>query len=481
MFNDLTEVSPLVRTGENAMAAAGATSQAAGAAGDRPVRYPPAALAARAARVLRDNDTGAVITAAPRLYPHMWSWDAAFISIGLARLDVQRAIAELETLFKAQWRNGMLPHIVFTDADAYFPGPDRWGTDVAEDGPTNARTSGICQPPVHAIAVQRVLEIARMSSPAERADAERFARHLWPKLYAWHRWLVKYRTPGSSGLIAIVHGWESGMDNSPRWDVPYAAVKPGAALPAYVRQDVRVVGDPGERPTDREYDRYLWLIEEMRRANYDQREIVRNSSFLVGDVFITALFAISCDVLAELGTEFDQGPDLVRDLAGWAENAREAVAASCHSVSGIARDRDLRTSRWLDTQTIAGFSPLLCGGAPDHVQLRLLSLLDSDRWSGHPRLLAPLPPTVSPMRPGFDPRRYWRGPQWPVVVWLFSWAFHRRGWHERACRLADGGIRLTDDGSFGEYYEPFTGEPLGSTEQSWTAAVVLDWLCSAAH
>ena len=448
------------------------------AAGDRrPVRYSEPTLAARAARVLRDNDTGSVITAAPRLYPHMWSWDAAFISIGLARLDVQRAIAELETLFRAQWRNGMVPHIVFTEADAYFPGPDRWGTENAQDGPRNVRTSGICQPPVHAIAVQRVLEIARRSSPNERIDAERFARRIWPKLYAWHRWLVEYRTPGSSGLVAIVHGWESGMDNSPRWDVPYDAVKPGAALPPYVRKDIRVVGDASERPTDREYDRYLWLIEEMRRAEYDQRKIVENSSFLVGDVFITALFAVSCDVLIELGKEFDEPPELLDDLTQWAADAREAVAASCHSVSGMARDRDLRANRWLDTQTVAGFSPLLCGGAPDDVQLRLLSLLDSDRWCGHPELLAPVPPSVSPMRPGFNPRQYWRGPQWPVVVWLFSWAFERRGWHERARRMRDGGVRLTDDGSFGEYYQPFTGEPLGSTDQSWTAAVVLDWLC----
>jgi hypothetical protein len=31
-------------------------------------------------------------------------------------------------------------------------------------------------------------------------------------------------------------------------------------------------------------------------------------------------------------------------------------------------------------------------------------------------------------------------------------------------------------GGFAEYFEPFTGEPLGSREQSWTAAVALDWL-----
>ena len=30
--------------------------------------------------------------------------------------------------------------------------------------------------------------------------------------------------------------------------------------------------------------------------------------------------------------------------------------------------------------------------------------------------------------------------------------------------------------AFAEYFEPYTAEPLGSLEQSWTAAVALDWL-----
>ncbi len=30
-------------------------------------------------------------------------------------------------------------------------------------------------------------------------------------------------------------------------------------------------------------------------------------------------------------------------------------------------------------------------------------------------------------------------------------------------------------GDFAEYFDPFTGKPLGSQQQSWTAAVALDW------
>ena len=32
--------------------------------------------------------------------------------------------------------------------------------------------------------------------------------------------------------MTLFHGWESGTDNSPRWDAPYAGVVAGAGLPA---------------------------------------------------------------------------------------------------------------------------------------------------------------------------------------------------------------------------------------------------------
>lgn len=444
----------------------------------RPKMLPALALAERAAAVLRDNDTGSLVTAAPRLYPHMWSWDAAFIAIGLAQLDTGRAVAELDTLLAAQWRDGMIPHIVFTSATGYFPGPDRWGTDTAPQRPRHVRTSGICQPPVHAIALRRIVDVARRKSRADAELAEGFATGVWQRLYRWHRWIARYRIVDASGLVAIVHGWESGMDNSPRWDEPYARVVPGADLPPYARLDLLAVDDPAERPSDDDYRRYLWLIEQLRRVNYQPDHAVNTSDFLVGDTFTTALFSLACDVLAELGEELTRERDQVAELRQWAGQARRAVALSRRPDSGMAADRDIRHGNWIATPTLAGFSPLLCGGAGRRAEADLLSTMDSSDWSGHPDLFAAVVPSVSPRARQFDRCRYWRGPQWPVLAWLFSWAFERRGWTSRAAELRTQGLRLTADGSFGEYYEPFTGRPLGSTNQSWTAAVVLDWLAT---
>jgi hypothetical protein len=41
------------------------------------------------------------------LYPHQWSWDSAFIALGRSWYDQPRAQLELETLYRAQWSNGM--------------------------------------------------------------------------------------------------------------------------------------------------------------------------------------------------------------------------------------------------------------------------------------------------------------------------------------------------------------------------------------
>ena len=59
-----------------------------------------------AGAVLRANDRGAITVAAPSLYPHQWSWDAAFVAIGLAHLSVPRALTELRSLLRGQWVPG---------------------------------------------------------------------------------------------------------------------------------------------------------------------------------------------------------------------------------------------------------------------------------------------------------------------------------------------------------------------------------------
>jgi len=110
----------------------------------------PERLIAGARRVLETNWRERFTVPSASLYPHQWSWDSAFISMGRAWLDEKRARVELATLFDGQWANGKVPHVVFNPtvpAGAYFPGPDFWDSMGLADSPRHLATSGITQPP----------------------------------------------------------------------------------------------------------------------------------------------------------------------------------------------------------------------------------------------------------------------------------------------------------------------------------------------
>jgi len=445
--------------------------------GSRPAGSSTEQIVRRATQVLKENDLGTIVMAAPRLYPHQWSWDAAFIAIGLARISVPRAITEMRTLLHAQWATGMIPHIVFADVPDYFPGPDVWGTDSAEAKPAGVQTSGICQPPVHAIAVARILQAGRARGGREEAEAEAFAVESVPKLAAWHRWLSSARDPDGRGLVEIHHGWESGMDNSPRWDDAYAAITVDRPVELR-RRDTALVTDVSQRPTDSEYQRYLHLVAQMRSVRYRDADIPAIIDFRVGDVFMTAILAVAAAELAQLGAAVGLS-DEVADQPALAMSAQAGVLSSIDPTTGLCRDFDARSGSWTSAESLASFSALLSGG-DSHVCARQQEIITGPRWAGHPDLAYALPPTVPPEAAGFQPRAYWRGPSWPVMNWLFAWALRRRGEIALADQWRSDGLAQLGDLAFGEYYEPFTAEPLGSHGQSWTAAVALDWVAEQA-
>jgi glucosylglycerate hydrolase len=427
--------------------------------------------------VLRRNSIRSWTKPAPALYPHQWSWDSAFIALGLAHVDNQRATSELETLFESQWATGKVPHIVFNpDAPprSYFPDAERWSSSaLSEDAPEGSHTSGLCQPPVHAIAVLRIWETSRSKDERHVARARRFLEANYSRLFAWHRYLATARDPEGSGLVTIYHPWESGTDNSPRWDSALEAVEVGD-LPPYERQDLQHVTDASHRPTDAEYDRYLWLLEQLKRARYDETLIYDSHPFLVKDVLFSAILVAANEALLEIAEAVGAPDDERAEITGWTERGRDGLEGSWSPEMGLCLDRDLRQDKPLRARTVAGFAPLVAGGS--RRLGRLLLTLYSPEFLGHPELYRPLPPSASPAEARFDPRSYWRGPVWPVLSWLLWRALVRAGEAEHAAVLRRVALEQLAEGGFAEYFEPFTGEPLGSSEQSWTAAVALDWL-----
>jgi hypothetical protein len=438
-----------------------------------------AVLRDQAAAVLRGNDAGAWTKAAPRLYPHQWSWDSAFNAIGWAHLDVRRAMVELESLFAAQWRTGLVPHIVFRAGPEapYFPGPEWWdcaSAPAARGLPV--QTTGICQPPVHALALQRIWQL---TPEAQRPEIRGRIAALYPRLVRWHRYLATQRDPEASGLVTTYHPWE-GTDNSPRWDSALARIKMTEPVP-YTRVDTTQVADPSQRPTDWDYDRYLWLVGQLRKYQYDDEQIYRQYPFLIKDVFFSAVLVAANAALLDLADVAGAGDGDRAQLARWLDRGRAGLAGCFDAESGLCHDYDVRAGEQIRLRTFAGFAPLFARTPDARQRAAQQQLLDSADFCGHPRLRWRLLPSTSPAEPAFEPHNYWRGPVWPVISWLLWQSLSELGYAGRADELRRDSLdQIAATGEFAEYFEPFTGEPLGSRQQSWTAAVALDWSGQAA-
>ncbi|WBB64372.1 hypothetical protein O7599_02820 [Streptomyces sp. WMMC500] len=434
-----------------------------------------------AAAVLLGNWTGASTVPSRTLYPHQWSWDSAFVAIGLRHLSPRRAQRELEMLLGAQWGDGRIPHIVFNPAvphAAYFPGPDFWRSAASSaaggrsagaraGAPRHTQTSGIVQPPVHALAALLV----HRADPA--ASARRgFLARVYPRLRAWHRYLTVDRDLGGAGLAAIVHPWESGMDNSPCWDGPLARIEPAPAA-SFRRADLDH-GDPADRPTDLDYGRYVRLAADYRDADYADAGV--RHGFAVEDPCVNALLIASEEAMAEIAAELratgrpvPAGPAPHRERA--ARLTEALVARLWDAGAGIFRGRDLRADRPIEEYGVAGLTPLLTAGLPPAVTRALLDTLAGE----HFRLgELPLVPSYDLEGRAFDRTRYWRGPAWFNTAWLLERGLRRHGVSGTADALRRAVLDGAAGSGFAEYVDPLTGAGRGARGFSWTAALALD-------
>ncbi|MGV9772316.1 MGH1-like glycoside hydrolase domain-containing protein [Streptosporangium sp. NPDC003464] len=413
-----------------------------------------AALGREAWSVLDANWTGSATVPAPGLYPHQWNWDSTFVAIGLARWDTRRAGTELLSLLAGQWSTGMVPHIVFhpSHSDAYFPGPSVWRSQDHPASPNKGITSGLTQPPLQALALWWVWRHA-----ADRAEAAALVRRLYPMLVAQHDYLATTRDLGGGGLAAIVHPWESGMDDSPVWDAPLGA------LPA-VRYAYR-----GEELPDSHQDRYIWLALRYRDSGYDGAYLRDEHPFAVEDPMFNGIWLASCQVLAELAPLAGADPGPHREAA---ERIRAGVLERLWA-DGVFRARDLRSGRLSPVCTVGGFGPMLDPGlSADRVE-KLVGVLESPRFMG----AAGYPvPSCEIRAPQFDRSCYWRGPSWVNTNWLLRRALAVHGLTGPAGLLGAGTLRLVRQAGFRECFDPFDGSGRGSRDFSWSAALTLDLL-----
>ena len=341
------------------------------------------------------------------VYPWMWLWDSCFHAIVWAALGDERALVELESVFTWQTTDGFVPHIGYQiDPTGARP---LWGRDGH---------SSITQPPMYCHAA-RVLADAGYEVPDRIMDSiERGLSFFWRHRMA------------DDGLVRIVHPWESGADDSPRWDSFAAA--PFARPEFNVRKKEMITA--------------LDLLE--------SGSSVGSSDFSVGSVAFNALLAFNAYEFAALSGSTE-----------WRDRADKLSTM-------LDRRWDDRRVTWVDT------GPHASAGAPTSDALLGLLVVPERFDTVWQTLTDPVsfgapcgPRNVDRRYPGYNGAGYWRGATWPQInylLWL-AVANHRAAAHQ----IASQTVSAAWASGFSEYWHPDSGAGYGAAPQSWTTLAVV--------
>jgi hypothetical protein len=357
-----------------------------------------------------DGDAGFCVPN-PSTYPWQWLWDSCFHAVVWAHLGDERALTELAAALDPIDDDGFVPHVRY--AGGSNPHESFWG---------RAATSSITQPPMYGHALAEASRLGLEPPPVLIERATRGVRFLLER---------RRRSPG--GLVELCHPWESGCDDSPRWD------------------DLC----PGGWSVRRWFDRKGALLRSVHRTRGGAP--LWNDEVAVGSVGFNALLAFNVRELASL-----TGDDV---LAG----------AAAELVDALDERWDPELSTWVDdgpTATGSGrirthdaLLPVLVTRLDPSRPLR--ALVDPAAHGGRAG-----PTSVHRDEPTFRPNRYWRGSVWPQLGYLSWVAATRCASSEVARSLSTMVTAGAWSSGWAEHWDADTGAGLGAAPQSWTGLVV---------
>ncbi|HYT01264.1 MAG TPA: hypothetical protein VEL70_00060 [Candidatus Acidoferrum sp.] len=382
----------------------------------------------------------------------------------------------MEFLFDAQWQNGMVPHIVFNQKEkTYFPAADFYDITRSPYAPKHIGTSGMTQPPVHAIACYYIYKNAE-----NKTKAKEFLRRIYPNLKRFHKYLLTERDPEKSGLVTIFHPWESGLDDSPVWDEALSKIKIQHPL-KFERLDVIAVEGAKETiPSDDMYNKFIYIIELMKQYNYDEQKMYESFPFKIKSIVSSSILYVANKCMIRIADIL--GED-IQEISEWLSMTQTNFYTYFHPDASQSLGKteeilfynyDLISKNWIRKRTISSLIPIYTGLISKGQIGLFVKWLRHARWCGEGRCHTPAIPSTDLTDPHFNHLTYWRGPIWVNTNWMIWLGLLKYGYRDIAEQIRQGILELAANHGFREYYDPFTGEGLGGKSFSWTAALVID-------
>lgn len=428
-----------------------------------------------AKKVLQQNLRGDHTVPSSELYPHQWLWDSCFIAIGLRHYNLKRAKNELISLKSGQWENGMLPNITFHSVGLNFD-DELWDSQSNRFAPKGIKTSGITQPPMLAEAMYKV------GLKLEEKERQEFYKEMIDCVVRYHQWLYLERDPHESGLISLVHPYESGLDNSPvwlaavhrlrfPWWIRFFKIKNFKKFFNYFRRDTSRVAE-NQRISLSDAAEYFYILKKLRKYKYDSRKVIRKSRPIVEDLAFNSILVRANQRLKLIAREVNY--HLPRHLLDQMRKTEHSLELLWDDHSRQYYSRYLRSKKLIKKTTISSLLPLYsCSISRGRAAELVNQLKDQTSFNSH----FPVP-SVPINSKYFDPDNFWQGPAWVNTNWLIIQGLKDYGYLKEARDLKQHTIKMVGDAGFYEYFSPFDGAGRGASNFSWTAALTIDLLKS---
>ncbi len=388
-----------------------------------------------------------------KLYPAQWNWDSAFIALGYSYFNLNFALKEIKTLLDGQWKDGMIPHILFHNTNTnYYPNHTAWNCG------NKIRSSGITQPPVLASILKEIIDKNKITK-IQKKEIKKFVI----KIKKSHEWFIKNRDPKKTGLVSILHPWESGYDNSSLWDEPMNKVKIEKNI-QYKRADNKVI-NPEHRPLNIDYDRYVTIKNDLRKKKYDPKKIFKTSLFNVVDIGFNSIFLKSNKDLIILLKKFNLDSSTI---INYIKITEKNILKYFDKKKQTFFCFDLRNKKKIFIPSITNYLILYADIKNSKINDILIKNLKKHNLKEKYFFSS-----IKPNHKSFEEKRYWRGPVWINCNWFIHKGLMNKD-EKYSNKIKERTIRLVEKKGFHEYYSCKNGKPMGANNFSWSAALYLD-------
>ena len=290
-----------------------------------------------------------------------------------------------------------------------------------------------------------------------------------PKLVRYFKWWKEARDPNGTGLVTIIHPWESGLDLTPAYDA-------ALGLP------------PSSRGRPKWRELYLQLLELIlvykHWYRWDQTKIMatkqpyfsRLASFKVQDIAVNCVYAAGWKILGDLASTYNL--DLAEEC--YANNiifettilTKLWVNDKQRFVTSYESDGE---TRYHDAKTVQILFPLLLDGISSAQTDSTIALMTNESEFWLPAAI----PSVSKSEPAYNPVHdtdlLWRGPTWGFTNWFVMQGLEKQGKTGLLEKLMDKWVWMVEKSGIWEMYNPETGEGYGA-EGLGMSTLIVDWL-----